>query len=205
MNLDDVLGQGSTEAFLNAVKINETEYPIIFYSDWEHASGSDPVLDLSNELNITFLNNAQETLWPGTGVWRLATVVWPDVTQQIYFKDKIICWGDGFCQQGGGVTGDSLKRLATTEMKIFLATYIDEMRISLPNVSAFYNPFLLAGFEIFDESDNGVKISATLKDENSKMTELFNWRINGSDPAEEPAWRTQLRADMGLDKLFPND
>lgn len=206
MSLDLILGEGATEKFYSALGQPE----VIYYSDWEYdptpPPGIFPSLDLSNPNDIQVIPVSTEVPWPGEGIWKAATVVWSDqVTQQIFFQDKKIHWGGGLCQEGGGETGDSLKRLASQEMKEFLATYIDHMKVQLPNVPVFYSRFLLAGFEIESETDSQVIIAATLKDPNSKMAELFNWRINGTIPEEEPAWRTQVRADMGLEKLFPND
>ena len=196
--LDDILGEGATQAFETAVKTSPDSQPTIFYSDWEYQEITQVKLVNLQVVSVT----PTGTAWPGPGIWRKVTIFWPDAKQEVFFKDGIIHWGSGLCQTGGGDSG-ILKNLASPEMKAFLATYIDEMKIALPNLGAFYNRFLLGGFEIVDQNDNEVLVSATLKDPDSKMAQLFNWRINGTDPENEPTWRTQVRQDIGLETLFP--
>lgn len=195
--IDDLFGNGATEAFEEAVNTPSSQ-PTVIYSDWEY----EPVEQVKlNNLEITVVS-APVKYWPGPGIWRKATILWDNASQEVFFQDRVIHWGNGLCQAGGG-DGGILKNLATSQMRSFLATYIDEMKIALPDLSDFYNRFLLAGFEIVDRSDNEVLVAATLKDPNSKMAELFNWRINGTAPEDEPAWRIQVRESMGLDRLFP--
>lgn len=198
MSIDHILGEGATEAFKAAVEIPDNE-PTITYSDWQYREPFDP-----NQFEgMTIQQDIPDDPWPGTGTWRLANVMWSDVSQQVFFQGDTMVWGDGLCKNGGGESGDSLKRLASQEMKVFLATYINEMRVRLPNLQEFYGRFLLAGFEIEEQTERRVQIKATLKDPNSRMAELFDWRINGAAPEDEPAWRTEVRASIGLDTLFP--
>lgn len=202
IDLNEMLGDGAVEAFQNAVNVENGE-TVIAYSEWVHEP--EQITRLENGLVVTAALS-DSAPWPGEGVWTLATVMWPDVHQQVFFQDGNIHWGAGLCSNNGGETGDALKRLASPAMKQFLATYIDVMKIQLPDVPNFYNRFLLAGFELEQQDDSQqVVITATLKDPNSRMAQLFNWRIAGADPEEEPVWRTAVREDMGLDKLFPND
>jgi hypothetical protein len=195
MSIDNILGQGATEAFVAAVAIPDDE-PAITYSDWQYEPMD--TSQLPDGLTIT----VDEDPWPGTGTWRLANILWSSVSQQVFFQDDTMVWGDGLCKEGGG-DGGTLKRLASPEMKTFLATYVSVLKVRLPNLEDFYMRFLLAGFEIVDQSESLVEIQATLRDPNSRMAELFTWRINGTAPEEEPAWRTELRLQMGLDSLFP--
>lgn len=200
INLDDILGDGATKAFEEAVTISSEEPPVFVYSNWQYQPASQVQLDGLEVVVVT----PEINFGLGEGVWRKASVFWGPVSQEIFFKDKIIHWGNGLCSQAASDAG-ILKNLATAKMKTFLATYIDEMKITLPNLESFYGRFLLAGFEILDENDNQVLVGATLKDPNSRIVELFNWRINGTIPEEEPAWRTAIRSEIGLESLFPNE
>lgn len=205
MSLDHILREGATASFEAAVTVDGVS-SIVYYSDWEYSSPTPQKRINIEDLEITEYQSVNSIPWPGEGLWRQATVIWADgISQKIYFKNNIAHWGGGLCNQNGGEQGDSLKRLASPQMKQFLATYIEEMQIQLPNIPAFYNRFLLAGFEIYEQAENQIIICATLKDPDSRMAQLFNWRIAGSDPEEEPAWRTEIRADIGLESLFPNE
>ena len=194
MSIDNILGEGATEAFAAAVSIPDDQ-PAITYSDWQYEAIS------TSELSGVTITHHQDP-WPGEGAWRLVNIMWSNVSQQVFFQGDTMVWGDGLCKEGGGDDG-TLKRLASPEMKLFLATYINELKVRLPNLEKFYMRFLLAGFEIQEQTETRVEIKATLRDPNSRMAELFNWRINGTDPDDEPIWRAELRSEMGLDSLFP--
>jgi hypothetical protein len=207
MNLDDLLGQGATDLFEQALEISDKT--TIFYSDWEYKA---PEIITLDNINLSS-DEIDHNPWPGPGVWKRATVVWQISTEQIstqemYFQEEegkiLLVWGDGLCSENQMANTDSLKKLASPQMKIFLATYVDEMKVFLPNLVSFYGRFLLGGFEKRVINDEQVEIFATLKDPNSRMSELFNWRIAGSLPEEEPAWRTQVRQEIGLETLFPD-
>lgn len=201
MSLELELGEGATKAFRDAITIDDNT--TVVYTNWQHESK--PITMLESGVVVT-QHLDSEIIWPGDGVWRLATVLWPDgLSQQVFFQNQNIHWGIGLCADKGGETGDSLKRLASPKMKQFLATYINSMKIQLPNLPSFYNRFLLAGFEIDQQTESQVIVTATLKDPNSRMAKLFNWRIAGSASEDEPDWRTQIREEMGLETLFPND
>lgn len=182
--LDDLLGAGATEAFLEAMTLPDNA-PSVIFSEWE----SNKYPDQSGTVNV--IPDPEQT-WPGVGVWELATITWSDASQQIFFQNKILCWGNGLCQSNGGVQGDSMQRLANHKFWTFLFEYVDEMRIELPNIEAFYKPFLFAGFEIVSQEQNSVRVTAYITN-GSNSDDLFKWRIAGSIPEDEPAWRIALR------------
>lgn len=188
MSLDAILGDGATDAFIEAMTLPDNK-PSVMFSDWEY-SAIEPLQ--TSMVNVT--NDPSQSNWPGTGVWKLALVNWSDVSQQVFFQDKVICWGNGLCQSNGGVAGDSLQRMANAKLWGFLSEYADEMRIELPNVKAFYQTFLNGGFEMLLEEPNRVQVVAYIA-EGSKMDDLFKWRIAGSIPEDEPAWRIARREE----------
>lgn len=199
MNLDDLLGQGATESLDQALQISNKA--ILFYSNWEYKAPEIITLD-----NIDLpKDEIYYDVWPGPGVWTRVTVVWESGNQELYFQKQddgkvLLIWGGGLCNQ----TSDApMKNLASQEMKTFLATYVDDMKVMLPNEKSFYGRFLLAGFEKGEIKNDEITIFASLKDPSSRMAELFQWRFDGAKAEDEPAWRTEARQEIGLETLFP--
>lgn len=200
MSLDAALGDGATQMFQEAMTLGDGDTQL-FFSDWEHEPA--PSVPVIEDGLVVVQTMGDEHVWPGDGVWRLATVVWGDgISQQAFFKDGVIAWGNGLCSNNGGIQGESLRRLASPEMRDFLDQYIDEMLISLPNLERFYTGFLLAGFVMKEQHERSVVVSNVISP-SSRVRQMIEWHSNGADPSDEPAWRTDLRAEIGLEELFP--
>ena len=204
MNLDDLLGQGATESLDQALKISDNV--LLFYSNWEYKA---PEIITLDNINLP-KDQIDYNPLPGPGVWKRVAVVWESGSQDLYFQKQedgkiLLIWGSGADSFGGcNQTSDApLKNLASQEMKIFLATYVDEMKVLLPNEESFYGRLLLMGFEKGEVKNEQIAIFASLKDPNSRIKDAFQWRFDGAKPEDEPAWRTQARQEIGLETLFP--
>lgn len=179
MSLEQTLGEGATEAFASAVTFTDDQ-PSIVYGDYEDTP---PWLEGIN------IEAPSHEPWPGPGMWRLATVLWENSTQQMYFQDGIMYWGNGICGNGG-LDSDTmylLNRLGNSNMKQFFLSYISEMHIVLPDLEHFYQPFYNAGFErtvIDSNAKMSVVISPTCRN-----IQWIDWLEAGADPATEPEWR----------------
>jgi hypothetical protein len=199
MSLNDLLGEGATESLDQALRISDKT--LIFYSNWEYTA---PEIITLDNINLP-KDQIDYDPWPGPGVWKRVTVVWESESQDLYFQKQedskvLMIWGSGLCDR----TSDApIKNLASQEMKTFAATYVDDMKIFLPNEEGFYGRFLLAGFEKGEIKNDEITLFASLKDPNSRMAELFQWRFDGAKPEDEPAWRAEARQEIGLETLFP--
>lgn len=179
MTIDNILGEGATEAFAAAMTVSDNE-PTITYSDWEYAPPSIEGGTLTVDV---------ENIWPGAGTWKLVNVIWSDVSQQVFFQDGVMYWGNGICGNGG-LTPDTMylrDRLGNVRLKEFLLQYVREMLIMLPDLPEFYEPFINAGFER-EETSAGAKMSVTITP-TCRNIEWIDWLDSGGDPATEPAWR----------------
>lgn len=179
MSLEETLGAGATEAFASAVTFADDQ-PSIAYGDY---------VDTPPWLGGLTVEAPPHEPWPGPGVWRVATVVWGDSTQQVFFQDGVMYWGNGICGNGG-LNADTMylrDRLGNAGLKAFLLGYINEMVILLPDLPNFYEPFINAGFER-EETSRGAKMSVAITP-TCRNIQWIDWLEAGADPATEPEWR----------------
>jgi len=180
MSLEETLGEGATEAFTLAVTFSDDQ-PSILYGDY---------VDTPPWIGDVNIEVPDHKPWPGPGVWKLVYVIWSDAQVQIFFKDGVMVWSNGICSQEGGDPGIRLQRLFNQKMLEFLNEYISLQKIDLPNIEAFYNPFLKNGFVIQEVSDSD-NIAKLISD-NNKIASCINWFESGANPENEPEWRQNV-------------
>lgn len=178
MSLEQTLGEGATEAFTLAVTFPDDQ-PSIVYGDY---------VDTPPWLEGLNIEVPPHEPWPGPGIWKLAYVIWSDAQVQIFFKDGVMVWSNGICAQEGGDPGIRLQRLFNEKMLEFLNNYVSLQKIDLPNIEAFYNPFLKNGFVI----EEVIGTTAKLVSDNNKIASYINWLEAGANPDNEPEWRQNV-------------